>query len=326
MISWGRDIARLESQWMSLHPQPIPESIDDWERDARAMVAEVDELRRQGRWRTGSRTLMHALGIHHRETHLTAALAWILTPDGWHGLGERVLLGLLSELGCSDTSIAYPVSVVTEEFTPDLETRADVVVRFPGRTVLIEAKVFAGEQPDQCDRLSEGWGGDDPVLVFLTRAGHQPSSAPESVQKWKLLAWKRVADIVRTAVDEVPDCTPGVRELLATLDEYGGQPTHGTDGKVAFYLRHRDRIEEWAVLRVDASDAIETALLSVADSLDQTQRTETIDGPWRSIGLTIGGLPVELADTVVAVQWNRGLIAQARGVDTVMYLEVAPGR
>ena len=51
------------------------------------MRREADSLRDQGRWRGGHRTLMHALGIQHREVFLTAGLAWLLDPDGWHGPG-----------------------------------------------------------------------------------------------------------------------------------------------------------------------------------------------------------------------------------------------
>jgi len=64
------------------------------------MRGEADSLRDQGRWRGGHRTLMHALGIQHREVFLTAGLAWLLDPDGWHGLGSRVL----SSAACSGSS------------------------------------------------------------------------------------------------------------------------------------------------------------------------------------------------------------------------------
>ena len=54
--------------------------------------------------------MLHALGIRHREVYLTAGLAWLLDPDGWHGLGNQVLTGLLTELGLP-TAIEHPVLV-----------------------------------------------------------------------------------------------------------------------------------------------------------------------------------------------------------------------
>ena len=42
---------------------------------------------------------MHALGLQHHEVSLTAGLAWLLDPDGWHGLGSKVL-----SQGCSFNS------------------------------------------------------------------------------------------------------------------------------------------------------------------------------------------------------------------------------
>ena len=82
-----------------------------------SMRREADSLRDQGRWRGGHRTLMHGLGIRHPEVDLTAGPAWLLDPDGWHGLGSRVLSGLLGQLGLTST-VGYPVRVAVEETGP----------------------------------------------------------------------------------------------------------------------------------------------------------------------------------------------------------------
>jgi hypothetical protein len=67
------------------------------------------------------RTLMHAQGIHYLELPLTAGLAWLLDPDGWHGLGIHVLSGLLDQLGLAP-AVARPVTVTTEEDRPSWKT------------------------------------------------------------------------------------------------------------------------------------------------------------------------------------------------------------
>ena len=78
---------------------------------------------------------MRALGIQHSEVYLTAGLAWLLDPDGWHGLGSKVLRRLLVQLGLPP-AIDYPVRVAVEETRSGGETRGDLVVRMPGTTLL----------------------------------------------------------------------------------------------------------------------------------------------------------------------------------------------
>ena len=213
--------AQMSEEWTMI----LASSTDDqavlanWEQSIDSMRREADSLRDQGRWRGGYRTLMHALGIHHREVFLTAGLAWLLDPDGWHGLGSRVLSGLLGQLGLPP-SVSYPVSVAVEETRSAGETRADLVVRMPGVTLVIEAKVYAYEQPDQCDRLADAWAAEEPTLVFLTLDGRLPGTASTTAELWRPLAWSQVAAAIAGAA-RPSDCAPGVLELLATIEIFG---------------------------------------------------------------------------------------------------------
>jgi hypothetical protein len=214
-------LARMSEEWNAVlantaDDQAVPAG---WEQSIDSMRREVAFLRDRGRWRGGYRTLIHALGIQHREVYLTAGLAWLLDPDGWHGLGNKVLSGLLIDLGLSP-EIDHPVMVTTEETRSAGETRADLVVRMPGLTLLVEAKVYADEQPCQCDRLADAWAPEKPSLVFLTTDGRQPRTAIRSAALWQRLTWTQVAAIIANAV-ATPDCAPGVRDLLATIEIFG---------------------------------------------------------------------------------------------------------
>jgi hypothetical protein len=214
-------LARMSAEWdavlaSSASDRAVPA---EWEQSIASMRSEVASLRDQGRWRGGYRTLMHAMAIGYREVPLTAGLAWLLDPDGWHGLGNQVLTRLLTQLGLP-SAIEYPVSVTTEETRSGGETRADLVVRMPGMTLLVEAKVYADEQPDQCDRLADAWATENPSLVFLTVDGRPPWTAVHSAALWQRLAWHQVSAIVRTAAS-APGCAPGVLELLATIEILG---------------------------------------------------------------------------------------------------------
>ncbi len=209
--------------WSSLHldKSPVPE----WELAMSSMQAEVRALRQDGRWRSGGRTLLHALGLHHDEVLLCRALAWLLTPDGWHGLGDRFIVRILHDLGL-DADEASSATVAREEMRGD--TRADIVVRAGSTMVLIEAKVFAPEQPRQADRLAELWSDEAPRLVFLTRDGRQPQTAMESRGDWLCLSWTELAELLAQVVDDLaqgvddgPHCAAGVHDILETLQRYG---------------------------------------------------------------------------------------------------------
>lgn len=203
--------------WLSIEAGVSP--VPDWELEFADMVDEMRRLRASGQWRTGSRTLLHALGVHHDEVRLCRALAWLMTPDGWHGLGDTFLRRLLERVGVevTDTSAA---TVTTEETRA--WTRADLVTHVGSNTVLIEAKVYAGEQPTQADRLASEWAEEYPTLVFLTRDGGIPATAVASQDQWISLTWAEVAKTLETVVTEVPAYSPGVLEFLQTLQRYGG--------------------------------------------------------------------------------------------------------
>lgn len=210
-------LARMAAQWALIAADPGP--VPAWRDEITRMTAQHSHLRATGQWRTGGRTLMSALGVHHHEVILCRGLAWLLTPDGWHGLGSSVLDGLLGLLGASPAGSERAV-VVAEEIREI--ARADIVVRFEAVTVLIEAKVWAFEQDQQADRLARGWAEESPYLVFLTRDGRPPDTARDSAGRWHRVAWSDLATIIEAAVAAHPDCAPGAREYLHTLQTYGG--------------------------------------------------------------------------------------------------------
>ena len=217
MDRFADEFERLSQEWLQIVHEPDPTS--GWDTALAEMAAEVAALRAQGQWRTGLRTLLGSLGLHHNELVMCRGLAWLLTPDAWHGLGPGVLDGLLGRLGLSNQG--SPDAVVAVEETVD-NTRADIIVRFGATTVLLEAKIWASEQPTQCDRLAFHWADAAPALVYLTRIGAEPTTAIESRGLWHSLAWSDVADLIEQAVIGCDDVDVGVMEYLRTLRIYGG--------------------------------------------------------------------------------------------------------
>jgi len=287
-----------------------------WEALMSSMRSEVDDLRGAHRWQGGKRTLMQALGIHYLELPLTAGLAWLLDPDGWHGLGSHVLSGLLDQLGLP-LAVARPVTVTTEEDRPAWKTRADLVVRMPGTTLLFEAKVFSGEEDNQCDRLSKAWEPEVPTRIFLTVDGRLPLTAVQSRGQWHSLTWTQVGVIIRTAIDRAPDCAPGAREFLATIEMMGANQSMPGDEKAGFYLRHWQDIAEWAALRTQTLSQFEDAFVRAAEikrgEPDGPSVEESDSAQWRWYGFELSLPGIAPARAFVAFGWTHSQLFGSAG-------------
>lgn len=192
----------------------------DWTSRIEQMREAHRDLVERGTWRGGPRTLLAALALQYRELPLTAGLAWLLRPDGHHGLGHSMLTGLLRKLAV-DTQNPHPgqVRVVLEETRE--QTRADLVVYGSDWTLVIEAKVFASEQGEQLDRLHQLWCDEPgPVFVFLTRGQRAPTTAATSDGNWKPLTWEQVAEVAAAMVRSRAGVAPGVHDYITTLESY----------------------------------------------------------------------------------------------------------
>lgn len=198
---------------------PAGTPVDTWETSLSTMRAEMLELRSGGMWRTGGVTLLRQLGLQHNEVILCRGLSWLLTPDGWHGLGDAFLRRFVDALALPTESVDR-ATVSLEELRGG--TRADIVVRYPGACVLIEAKVFAGEQPGQADRLAREWDEENPHLIFLTREGREPLTAVESAGRWSAIRWSDLATLASTVVQGDVRASSGALELIETWKNYGG--------------------------------------------------------------------------------------------------------
>jgi hypothetical protein len=224
---WEHDFDSLRSEWAALEVQQLDAEraeIEAWDHQLQLMQAETAQLRRDGQWLGGSRTLLHALKLEHSELVLTAGLAWLLDPENFHQLGEGVLDGFLKSVCAEPPTALHPVLIRREE--PRNQTRADLIVRVPGTTVLVESKTGAGEQPDQCTRLAFEWADEAPVLVFLTRDRRAPQTAGDRTLDWTRISWADIARIVEAAVDALPpgrQPAPGVLDYLDTLRHFHGE-------------------------------------------------------------------------------------------------------
>ncbi|PWU48060.1 hypothetical protein DLE60_19505 [Micromonospora globispora] len=256
-----------------------------------ALSAEAAEIKAGGGWRRGPRTVLQAVGLEQSELKLVKLLGWLLSPDGHHGLGSSVVAALLNRLDIPYVA-SDEVEVSLEEScfdpTDSTVTRADLVLRSGKTCVLIEAKVWADEQPEQCDRLGRLWRHEHPALVFLTPWGDLPKTAVCSDDSWTAMSWGDIAEIIIEATSvsnqgQNHSQAPGVWDYVRTLQLFQGEQrsleTMSADGATCFYARHWKKIDEWVALREEVLTSINVALKDAFD------RNRTLVAPGAEHGM-----------------------------------------
>ncbi|MGY1669769.1 PD-(D/E)XK nuclease family protein [Geodermatophilus sp. SYSU D00710] len=220
--AWRQRHAQLAASWQDLAAADRRRDLAEvtrWQARLADLRATHRTLLSTGRWRGGPRTLLAALNVHYRELPMTAGLAWLLRPDGHHGLGDTVVRGLLDYVGIEAQEPGVGLRIEVED--PREDTIADLVLYGAGWTVVVEAKTFAVEQPRQLDRLYQHWQDEpDPRFVFLTRGQRAQITARHSRGHWHGLTWQQVANRIRTAADTTTGVAPGVHDYLGTLEAY----------------------------------------------------------------------------------------------------------
>ena len=116
--AWHERFATAAAQWrdlISAEHQRDMELVPQWAETHRQLLQKQQDLVADGRWRGGPPSLLAAIRIQHRELAMTAGLAWLLRPDGYHGMGSAVLQGLLQHVGMDTSSAHGGVRVEREE-------------------------------------------------------------------------------------------------------------------------------------------------------------------------------------------------------------------
>ncbi len=173
---------------------------------------EADGLIDAGLWTSGPSDLLSVLGRQRDELSHSRLIGWLLVPTNRHGLGRRFLIGFLDHLWPGEALLrSGPVYVEIEATGSALDdagthrvARADIVLRGEGLTVLIENKLDAGEQSEQCERLFWAWAGEPGMTrwVFLTPTGRPPVTATSEAAKaaWRTMSYADLRDTVEWAL------------------------------------------------------------------------------------------------------------------------------
>ncbi len=201
-------IEEVRAEWHAFaQPPPL-----DLERFA-AVKADADDLVDRGLWTSGPGDMLSVLGRQRDELIHSRLIAWLLVPTNRHGLGRRALTAFLDHLWPGEALLRSGPVVADLELSgsgPDesgrlREARADIVLTGEALTIVIENKLGAGEQPDQCERLYWAWASEpgDTRWVFLTPTGRFPLTATSDPARsvWRAMSYRELHDIISNAIE-----------------------------------------------------------------------------------------------------------------------------
>ena len=134
----------------------------------------------------GNFNIFSVLGIEYRETYVCKMIGDLLSPQGKHGLGSVFIKHFFKQkeftaLNISDTELEN-ATVVREDSTNE-GRRIDLTIQTASWIIPIEAKIDAGDQPNQCadyffeiEDRAKIYGRKASELFYLTLDGRRPSS------------------------------------------------------------------------------------------------------------------------------------------------------
>ena len=220
----------MEREWGEISVRRTTALLANWRAAMLEMRRNHDRLVSGGLWVTGPSDFLDIIGRARDENTHSRMLEWLLKPTNRHGLGCALVRRLVEH--CAGKPVPSPLAVRDVKFSQWRNGReADLVVWGEDFTLVIENKVDADEQPDQCDDLYTSFKNESrPLFLFLTPTGRRPGTATtqEAQRAFRTLSWRKVRAMIETASNESrPASGPAgagevVENYLRTLREQFG--------------------------------------------------------------------------------------------------------
>ena len=169
-----------------------------------AFVAAVADLERmlEERDKTDDFNIFEVTGIVNAEIRHSNTIAWLMNPRGKHGLGGRVLAGLIEHAGGVAPDDLDGFTVKREADRIDI-----LAVSTKDRMVLaVENKIWSGEHDDQLGRyqriIETRYREWKHFFLYLTPNDDSPEG-DEDAEVWETLGYADLADIVQSAMSGI---------------------------------------------------------------------------------------------------------------------------
>ena len=249
-----------------------------------ASICALEQAQQEERNRKGENyNLLSILSIERYELKHSALIANLLDPEGSHGCGDAFLRAFF-EIALKGTAYPFKECTLPHSYTEyytgpiagDTGGRIDILVKSSQYGLIIENKIYAGDQDKQLIRYDnygkEIFGADGYLLVYLTLYGYdasKESTATKSAEEVGYLRLSYAEDILRwleqcarLAYDK-----PLVRE---SLNQY-----IRTIKQLTYQDMNQENIEKIIDLAVDHPEVVAT-LSSNRDAIAQRIRKKYI--------------------------------------------------
>lgn len=203
----------------------------------------------------------------HDEVRLhTRFLAHLLNPKGNHDCGGLFLDLFLEAVGLSGDLGSSQCITVTNEYYTGGFGNIDIYMEFEAATIVIENKIYAGDQDKQLERYAKyADRGNKPWHVFyLTLCGHVPSSfslGMLSVDKIRPISYqKNILPWLEQSLQKTygfVNINQALQQYRMTVDQLLGNTLEASDMNEI-----KDRLKEIPVIMRNA-DQIEKALQEI---------------------------------------------------------------
>ncbi|MDQ7737845.1 PD-(D/E)XK nuclease family protein [Prevotella corporis] len=153
-------------------------------------------------------------------------LATLLNPKANHGLENEFLKSFLIALGLPEDYITYCKEQIVErpigEVTETTGGRIDIILEDRGHAVIIENKIYAGDQPNQLLRYHnygvKTFGKNNFKLVYLTLYGSDPSASSLGGAHFNFIKLSYAQDILKLLEKLVK--TQPQKPVHSTVEDY----------------------------------------------------------------------------------------------------------
>ena len=249
-----------------------------------ASICALEQAQQEERNRKGENfNLFSILSIERYELKHSALIANLLDPKGSHGCGDAFLRAFF-EIALKGTAYPFEKCTLPHSYTEyytgpiagDTGGRIDILVKSSHYGLIIENKIYAGDQDKQLTRYDnygkETFGADKYLLAYLTLYGHdasKESTATKSAEEVGYLRLSYAKDILLWLKEcvRLADNKPLVRE---SLNQY-----IRTIKQLTYQDMNQEDIQKIIDLAVDHPEVVAT-LSSKRDAIAQGIREKYI--------------------------------------------------
>lgn len=161
------------------------------------VILQKEKVRKEESRKRGERfNVFEMLGVAHYEVIHSKIIAGFLNPQGSHGQGDLFLRLFLQTIENNDKiDINTSNAKVYTEYSTGVDGRLDIFVENGGHSIIIENKVYAGDQPEQLIRYNSfaenKYKKGNYTIYYLTLYGYEASDNSANGVDYKCISYSK---------------------------------------------------------------------------------------------------------------------------------------